>query len=167
MKRLVLVCLLGLILVACGPVAEVPTPLPTAIPPDALPEQGGWAVGFQYEFPPGTFGVGRHRYAFLIHCPVVSSEDVNYGWHTFEVSEDTTMQPEPLYLRLFGLSGDPYTPSQITNDIIHPDRRIIAVVHLVGMAKEAAALAASGCELLVLWDNTGRQLLAPGEPFLP
>lgn len=164
MKRLIAYCLLGLILAACGSTAEVPTPLPTAVPPDALPEQS-WAVSFQYEFPPGSLGVGRHRYAFLIHCPVMSSEDTNSGWHYFEISEEVVRQPGPLYLRLFGLGADPLTPSRITNTIIHPDRQIIAVVHLVGLTEANAALVASGCEVLVFWDDVGRKLLTAGEPF--
>jgi hypothetical protein len=167
MWRLITCCLLGLILGACGSEAEAPTPLPTAVPPDSLPEQGSWAVGFEYEFPPGTFGLGRHRYAFLIHCPVMSAEDSHHGWHYFEISEDVVKQPAPIYLRIFGLSGDPYTLSQVTNNIIHPERQIIAVVHLVGLPKSAATLTASSCEILVFWDNTGRHSLTPGEPFQP
>jgi hypothetical protein len=154
-------------MVACSPTPEIPTPLPTAVPPEVLPEQGSWAVGFEYEFPTGTLGLGQHRYAFLIHCPVISSDDSNSGWHYFEISEDVVKQPAPLYLRLFGLSGSPITPSQITNTTIHPQRQIVAVVHLVGMTKEAADLAAAACEIVLLWDNTGRQPLAAGEPFQP
>ncbi|HSR30163.1 MAG TPA: hypothetical protein VLY63_06320, partial [Anaerolineae bacterium] len=75
MRRLVIVCLLGLVLAACGPTVEVPTPLPTAVPPDSLPDQGTWAVSFQLELPAGAFGQGRHRYAYLIHCPVIGSEN--------------------------------------------------------------------------------------------
>lgn len=167
MRRLIICCLLALSLGACGSKAEVPTPLPTAVPPDGLPEQGGWAVGFRYEFPPGTFGLGKHRYAFLIHCPILSAEDSHYGWHYFEISEEVVKQPAPLYLRLFGLSGDPYSPSQVTNTVIHPEREIIAVVHLVGLPRSAATWAASSCEALVFWDSTGRHALIPGEPFQP
>ena len=160
-------CLLGLLLVACSPAPEVPTPLPTAVPPDNLPEQGSWAVGFEYEFPAGTLGVGPHRYAYLIRCPVISSEDSNTDWHYFEISEDVTRQPDTLYLRMFGLSGSPVNPSRITNTTIHPDRPIVAVVHLVGMTKEAADLAANACEIMVFWDDIGRRLLVAGEPFQP
>jgi hypothetical protein len=160
-------CLLGVVLAACSPAPKVPTPLPTAVPPINLPEQGSWAVGFEYEFPPGIFGLSPHRYAFLIHCPVISSEDSNSGWHYFEISEDVVRQPDTLYLRLFGLSGSPINPSKITNTMIHPERPIVAVVHLVGMTKEAANLAAAACEIVVFWDDTGRQLLVAGEPFQP
>lgn len=167
MRRLIICCLLASVLGACGSQTVAPTPLPTAVPPDRLPGEGGWAVGFQYEFPPGTFGPGRHRYAFLVHCPVISAEDTNYGWHYFEISDEVVQQPAPLYLRLFGLGADPYTPSQITNDIIHPERQIIAVVHLVGLPQSAATLAASSCEIVVFWDDVGRHSLTPGEPFRP
>jgi hypothetical protein len=124
-------------------------------------------VGFEYEFPAGTLGVGPHRYAYLIHCPVISSEDSNSEWHYFEISEDVIRQPDTLYLRLFGLSGSPINPSRITNTMIHPDRQIVAVVHLVGMTKEAADLATSACEIIIFWDDIGRQLLTVGEPFQP
>jgi hypothetical protein len=167
MRFLILCCLLVVAIGACGSQAAAPTPLPTAVPPDRLPEEGGWAVGFQYEFPPDTFGSGQHRFAFLIHCPVISDEDMNYGWHYFEISDEVVQQPAPVYLRLFGLGADPYTPTQITNDVIHPERPIIAVVHLVGLPQSAAPLVASSCEVLVFWDDIGRHSLVPGEPFQP
>ena len=167
MRRFVALCLLGLLLVACSPAPDVPTPLPTAVPPDHLPDQGSWAVSFEHEFPAGTLGMGQHRYAFLIRCPVTSSEDSNTDWQYFEISENVVKQPNPLYLRLFGLSGSPINPSKITNTMIHPERQIVAVVHLVGMTKEAADLAAAACEIMIFWDNTGRQLLVASEPFQP
>jgi hypothetical protein len=167
MRSVLMFCLLGLLLAACSPASEVPTPLPTAVPPDNLPEQGGWAVGFEYEFPPGALGIGQHRYSYLIHCPVLSSEDSHSDWRYFEISDNVVKQPAPLYLRLFGLSGSPITPSQITNTTIHPERQIVAVVHLVGLTKEAANLAASACEVVLFWDNVGRHPLAAGEPFQP
>lgn len=158
-------CFIALVLAACGSMGEEPTPLPTAVPPDTLPDEAIWAVSFRYEFPEGTFGLGPHRYAFLIHCPVLSAEDTHHGWHYFTVSEEVAALPEPLYLRLFGLSRALFNSIAVAEDVVAADQQIVAVVHLVGLSKPAAEMAASECELFVFWDNTGRQLLAPGEPF--
>jgi hypothetical protein len=167
MRHLIVLCFLSLWLAACGPTAEVPTPLPTAVPPDQLPEQGIWAVSFKHEFPAGVFGAGRHRYAYLIHCPVISSEDTPTEWRFFEISEEALNQPTPLYLRIFGLSNEEFNTSLLPDDNVHPDREIVAVVHLVGLAKPVAEMAVEGCEVIVFWDDTGRQPLSAGEPFRP
>lgn len=167
MRLGLVLALLGLALGACAPTQAVPTPLPTAVPPDTIPEQGSWSIGFQYEFPAGRLAEGTHRYALLIHCPVISTEDERYGWHSFEISQEAPGQVEPVYLRLFGLSSDPYSPAPLERAVIHPVQPIVAVVHLVGLPRSVAGLAASSCELFVFWDDTGRQLLAPGEPFQP
>jgi hypothetical protein len=145
----------------------VPTPLPTAVPPDTIPEVGGWSIGFQYEFPPGRLAEGAHRYALLIHCPVISSEDEHYGWHIFNISSEAPEQSGPVYLRISGLNADPYAVTPLERAVIHPDQPIVAVVHLVGLPRSVAGEAASSCELFVFWDNHGRQLLTPGEPFQP
>lgn len=163
---LVLVVLAS-ILAACGPAAEVPTPLPTAVPPDLESDGGIWSLGFRYDFPGGVFGPGRHRYAFLFHCPVVYQEDMPSGWIDFEVSQDVAPQPEPVYLRLQGLSSDLYNPTYNTNRVIHPERPIVAVVYLVGLDRPAADLAAKECEVVVFWDSNGRHSLFAQEPFLP
>lgn len=167
MRRLVIVCLLGLVLAACGPTVEVPTPLPTAVPPDSLPDQGTWAVSFQLELPAGAFGQGRHRYAYLIHCPVIGSENTPTEWRFFEISEDVLNQPTPVYLRISGLSSDVFNTTQLADNVIHPDQQIIAVVHLVGMARSAAEMVASECEIILFLDDTGRKPLTAGEPFQP
>lgn len=159
--------LLVFVLATCAPGQPVPTPLPTAIPPDTIPEQGSWSIGFQYEFPPGRLAEGMHRYALLIHCPVISPEDEHYGWHLFDISPEAPAAVGPVYLRLFGLSNDPYAVAPLERAVVHPDQPLVAVVHLVGLPRPAAQLAASSCELFVFWDSTGRQLLTPGEPFQP
>ncbi|MGD8398765.1 MAG: hypothetical protein PVG11_07900 [Anaerolineae bacterium] len=149
-------------------VLEGPAALPTAVPPEpgrAL-EAGTWAISFRYDFPPDTFGEGLHRYAFLARCPPVSSEDITSPWHTFQVSDDVVRQTEPVYLRLHGLSTDAFNPTAMTNDTIHPERPIIAIIHFVGLPQSAAGLAAN-CEAIVLWDDVGRHALEPGEPFQP
>jgi hypothetical protein len=169
MRRPFVLCLVGLVLAACGPVAEVPTPLPTAVPPDAIPagEEGLWAIDFRYEFPKGTFGLGPHRYRFWIHCPVTSSDDTITDWLLFEISDVVLPQKEPIYLRLLGLSNEPFAPSYNANNVFDPERPVIAAVYLVGLSYQAASLAASGCEALVLWDEVGRRALPAGEPFQP
>ena len=171
MNRLVVLLVLGgWLLSACGPTpTPVPTPLPTAVPPaeDRSQQTGTWAVSFRYDFPPGTFGLSEHRYAFLAQCPVVSDKDITSDWHQFEVTDEVLPQPEPLYLRLHGLSADPFNPSAMSNDQIHPDRPIVAIMHLVGLTREAADMASSSCEAVLLWDEVGRAILVPGEPFQP
>lgn len=169
MRRLFVLCLTGLCLAACGSTAEVPTPLPTAVPPDIMPagDEELWAISFKYEFPEKTFELGPHRYRLWVHCPVVSAEDTVTDWRLFEVSDGVLPRKEPIYLRLLGLSNEPLAPSYNTNNVFDPDRPVIAVVHLVGLPGQAASLAASGCEGLILWDNGARQALQPGEPFQP
>lgn len=171
MKRLVVLLVVGVwLLSACGPTpTPVPTPLPTAVPPaeDRSQETGTWAVSFRHDFPPETFGLSEHRYAFLAQCPIVSEEDITTDWHYFEVTDEVLPQPEPLYLRLHGLSADPFNPTVIANDQIHPDRPIVAIMHFVGLTQQTAEMARDACEAIVLWDAFGRQQLTPGEPFQP
>lgn len=167
MRLLWVLALSGIALGACAPAQAVPTPLPTAVPPESLPVQGTWAVSFQYELPPGSLAEGTHRYALLIHCPVISSEDEHYGWHIFDLSPEVPPQVGPVYLRIFGLSRDLYSAAALTRAVVHPEQSLVAVVHLVGLTESQAELVAASCELLVFWDDTGRQLLSPGEPFQP
>lgn len=167
MRLLLILALLGLVLGACAPAQPAPTPLPTAVPPDVIPEQGSWSIGFQHEFPPGRLAEGTHRYALLIHCPVVFSEDEHYGWHIFDISQEAPAQVGPVYLRLFGLSSDPVAVAPLARAVVHPVQPLVAVVHLTGLTREAAEMAASSCELFVFWDSMGRQLLKAGEPFQP
>jgi hypothetical protein len=165
-RRVVLISLIGLLLAACHQ-QRPSTPLPTAVPPAPDRSPDIWAVPFRYEFPAELLGVGEHRYAFLIRCPVIESKDIATEWRHFRVSDQILPQSEPVYLRMEGLSSDPFTPSYITNRVIHPERPVIAVVHLVGLSRSAAEIAAADCQVLVFWDAVGRQLLAPQEPVLP
>ena len=116
---------------------------------------------------PGFLGEGPHRYAFLMRCPVVSAEDEPSEWRFFEISEQAPLQPKPIYLRLHGLSLAPLSPSYLTGNVLHPQQPIIAVVHYVGLPKPAAELAASECEVVLLFDDTGRRVLAAQEPRQP
>lgn len=166
MRGLWILVLAGLILAACGPAAtEVPTPLPTAVPPEVTGIGGSWAVGFTHEFRPGEFAAGVHRYRFLLHCPPLGTEDVNTDWFLFELSEEADLNPGPLYLRLNGISSEPLVPGFLASRTFHPDQQFIAAVHYVGLSRLAAEQAVTECELLVFWDNVGRQMLVPGEPF--
>jgi hypothetical protein len=104
----------------------------------------------------------------------VSAEDTVSDSLLFKVSDDVVPQKEPVYLRLHGLSDAPFAVSPIAGQgidpsrpAIDPDRPVIAIVHLVGLSSQAASLAASSCEALVLWDNGDRHILEAGEPFQP
>jgi len=166
MRILLVLLIIGLILAACGPAAtEVPTPLPTAVPPQVTDVGGDWAIGFQYEFPEGAFAEGTHRYRYLMHCPIFSAEDMNTDWLLFELSDEVELSPEPVYLRLSGLSSEPLSPAFLPTRTFHPDQKFIAVVHYIGLARLAAEQAASECELLIFWDSDRRQMLVPKEPF--
>jgi hypothetical protein len=169
MRRLLVVCSLLLMLASCGQVEEVPTPLPTAVPPAALPsgDPGVWAVGFQHEFPVGIFGQGAHRYSFLIHCPVTQMENDKTDWQYFEVTDEAPLHPQPLYLRLAGLSSQSFAPAYMAYNVVHPEQSLVAELYLVGLSQQVAQLTAANCEVVIFWDNTGRQPLAVGEPFRP
>lgn len=163
------VCLLALSLAACGPVAEGPTPLPTAVPPDGTPDGGNSfsAIGFQLAFDDDMFGQGLHRYRFLIHCPVAAMEDQVTEWQYFEVSPAANLQPGPLYLRLEGLSSRDFVPVYLPDPTVHPDQPLVAMVYLVGLPQRVAEAAAAECEVIMYWDDVGRQALKAGEPFQP
>jgi len=164
MKHLLILCLVGLTLAACGPTAEVPTPLPTAVPPE-VDQFGNWGITFQHEFPVGTFGPGPHRFRYLGQCPILLEQDFVTEWIFFEISEDAELQSGPVYLRLRGLSAEPLLLSYPATATLHPEQQIIAVVHFIDIARSAADLAVSGCEILIFWDEMGRQLLKATEPF--
>ncbi|MFC2030782.1 hypothetical protein ACFLWA_08660 [Chloroflexota bacterium] len=164
MRQVAVFGILVFALVACGTSAQVPTPLPTAVPPDG-DATGNWAIGFRYEFPAGSFGEGRHRFRLLVHCPVVSAQDVNTDWHFFEISGQASLQSQPVYLRLAGLSFDPLAQDAPVTAALHPDQEVIAVMHWIDMARVSADLIAAQCEAMVFWDNAGRHSLNAGEPF--
>jgi hypothetical protein len=148
--------------VACNPAAQAPTPLPTAVPPEFEPG-GDWAISFQYEFPVGTFGEGRHRFRYLVHCPPLHGDEAT-EWVYFEISEDAQLLPGPVYLRVRGLSAEPLVLSYPATTTVHPEQQITAVVHYMGLDRQAAELSRS-CEMIIFWDDTGRHPLTAMEPF--
>lgn len=164
MRLVAVVSVVVLAVVACARAPEGPTPLPTAVPPDQG-ATGNWAIGFRHEFPTGSFGEGRHRFRLLVHCLVLVAQDINSDWQFFEISDQAPLQPGPVYLRLAGLSSDPLASQALASGTLHPNQKVVAVMHWVGIPRASADLVASQCETLIFWDNTGRQSLAVGEPF--
>lgn len=168
MRRLLILCLLGLVLAACGPAAEAPTPLPTAVPPDLEPG-GNWTIGFEYEFPAATFGEGPHRFRYLLHCPplgsVLGGDESATDWVYFEISEDAQLYPSPIYLRLHGLSTERLGLSYPSSGVFHPEQQFVAVMHYIGMPLSAVEMARTECETIIFWDETGHQGLTIQEPF--
>lgn len=167
-KRLiVLLCLIELALVACDKAspAEIPTPLPTAVPPTG--DSDGWGIGFRHEFPPEFWGEGNHRYAFLVHCPVLSAENIPTEWQYFQVSEEAQLRTGPIYLRVGGLSTEPLKAAYRSDIVVHPAQQTIAALYFVGMSQESAERAATECEAVFLWDNKFTQPLTTMESFQP
>jgi hypothetical protein len=158
--------LLGLVifvLVACSTASSPKiTPLPTAIPPSGEP--GGWAISFSYTFESG-WGVSAHRYQFLVHCPAVMEEDLITDWVWFDVVESAQLSPDPVYMRINGLSYGVLAPASI--EIIHPEQQTVAVVTLLGFPESTARTAAEDCQGLIRYDDKPPLSLTAEEPFRP
>jgi hypothetical protein len=162
-----LLCAIGLAVTACSaptPTVAV-TPLPTAVPPSTSPAT--WAIGFQHEFPPDFWNEGRHRYALYIKCPGPDGANISTDWIYFQVSEDAQLQPSPVYLRLQGLSTEAFIPAYSSRLVIHPAQSTSAVAYLIGMPRDAVDAAMTECERYLFWDEGGRAILDPLEPFQP
>ena len=77
--------------VAPLPTAEILSTLPTAVPPEGEPGQiGEWAIPFSYQMPDGTFGIGFHRYALHVDCPILAQDSLAGQWRDFVVTNDVT-----------------------------------------------------------------------------
>lgn len=173
MKRLMfLYCLVGLLLVACsGAAPEVlPTPLPTAVPPERPAAPGDWAVSFQRTFPPGYWPEGIHRYGYRLQCapPISTLDDFSSEWQEFQVSGASQPQAgeDVVFLRLNGISLQPFSPT-LAEPVIHPGQQTVAIIHLLGLTQEDAAQVASQCEVLIGWDEGALVSLTALEPFQP
>ena len=177
-KHRLLLCFIGLALVACSPAtpsatqispptAAPPMMLPTAVPPETF--AGSWAISFEYYFPENYWSVGDHRYGFYIDCPLLMQERVGSDWVWFRATDEEIMPiyELPVYLRLGGLSFGALAP--ISMDTIHYKQATIAVVTLLGITEEDAKLASTSadCVVFINWDVGSTQILTPGEPFQP
>lgn len=165
--KIILLCLLGLVLAACGTAStsNAPTSLPTAVPPAGMP--GVWSIGFKYDFPHEFWGPGEHRYGFLVACPFLEDGRISTEWQYFQVSEDALIQPATIYLRVSGLSNAVFSTVYLDNMVMHPRQQTAAVIYLLGISQEDAESAASECEALISWDQAGRAVLETMEPFQP
>jgi len=149
------------------PTAESASGLPTAVPPEGEPgEIGEWAIPFIYQMPEGTWGIGFHRYALHVDCPILAQDSLSGEWRDFVVTNDATLLNVPVFLRLGGLSTGTLALPNVRN--IHPDQVTIALVTIIGVTEEQAGIAAesSDCEVIVVWDG-GAEELSPAEPYRP
>ena len=151
-------------LTACSSTAS-PQPtytvLPTAIQPETLP--GTWAVPFGTGFRAGFWSVGIHRYSITVDCPS-STQDIEGVWNSFEVTEETAIDPNPIFLRLSGLSAGPLFPLGIRT--INPAQETVAYVTLLGLDENGVQDAINECQIFMFFDDqdTPFQLL-PLEPY--
>jgi hypothetical protein len=158
--------LIGLLVVSCSATSNLPQEgLPTAVPPNAV--SGQWAIPFEYEFPLGFWAEGLHRYGFLFSCPAIDVGTSGSEWRIFEVTGESPVQDDPVYMRLQGLSFGRISSAHF--DIIHPEQKTVALVTFLGLSEETAQEAAgsSDCEVLMRWDDVATQMLAPGNPYQP
>ena len=177
-KILLMILFLSLALAACGadekgdedtpapPATEAPpapTPLPTAVPPDSA-EIGNWAITFRYDFPDAFWVPGDHTYGFVIFCPG-QVFDYNGEWIFFRVTENEIPQSFPIYLRLSGLSLEPFRSAYLDENRINPDQATAAVVHLVGLSEEQVEKAREDCEILLAWDRSPPQAMEVSAVF--
>ena len=178
MTKVVMIISLTLIVVAAAcsnqgepeeptpiPSVQAATPLPTAVPPDSA-AGGGYAVTFRYDFPDGYWHLGNHSYGFLNDCPE-SAYDFSTEWLIFKVTEEVDPVHFPVYLRLNGLSVEPYSPAYMQEFVIHPDQATAAVVHLVGLSEEQAEEAQNECEMLIAWDRSLPKSMEAADIFRP
>jgi hypothetical protein len=116
--------------------------------------------------PEGTFGIGFHRYALHVDCPILAQDSLAGQWRDFVVTNDVTLFNAPIYLRLGGLSTGTLGPTNVQT--IHPDQLTIALVTIIGVTEEQAVIAAesSDCEVVVVWGG-GAEELSAMEPYRP
>jgi hypothetical protein len=150
------------------PTAEIVSTLPTAVPPEGEPGQiGEWALPFVYQMPEGTWEIGFHRYALHVNCPILEQDSLAGVWQDFVVTDDVTPLSTPVYLRLGGLSMSTLGPENVLT--ISPDQLTIALVTIIGVTEEQAAVAAESkdCEVVIGWDGANAEELLPAEPYRP
>ena len=152
-----------------APQWEDVAPLPTAVPPETLP--GGedlWAVGFQHEFPPEFWSTGFHRYAFRVECPIAGIGAFSSEWVSFATDPYRPEQEEAtVYLRLNGLSTEPFVPLYLSEQAIHPSQPTVGALYFLGLSADDAARAAESCTALIGWDSNSSVEMVPIEPFQP
>lgn len=124
-------------------------------------EGGPWAVDFTLDLEPGFWEVGHHRYQIWLECEPLGPRQ--WSQHTFEADQESEIIEDDLYVRLYGLSMHKTGPTGIKQ--IHTDQPTIAVVTVLGLARDTAAEASEDCvgELRL---EDGRVFEMPaGSPF--
>ena len=96
-----------------------------------------------------------------IHLPNSELVEDRYGWEAHEAFIRMCTN----YLQ--GVSAQPLVVSYPSGGTFHPDQQFIAVVHYVGLPRFMAEQARTECEILVFWDDFGRQVLQGVEPYQP
>jgi hypothetical protein len=116
--------------------------------------------------PDDAWRIGFHRYALHVDCPILAQDSLAGEWRDFVVTNDVTPLNVPVYMRLGGLSTGALGPPNVQT--IHPDQVTIALVTIVGVTEEQAAIAAESpdCEVVVVWDG-GAEELSTAEPYRP
>lgn len=152
-----------------GP-ASVPSALPQASLPTAIPPEGEtsvWAVSFFYEFPEEFWPIGQHQYGFFLDCPELGQVESSGDWRFFQVTNATPSFEAPIFLRLGGLSTGVLDPINV--DAINPSQATVAVITILGISEQQAVDAAGSreCEMVVGWDRRQAEPLVASQPFQP
>lgn len=150
--------------------AAVPTGLPAASLPTAVPPEGQtslWAISFTFEFPADFWALGQHQYGFFMECPELGQLQSSSEFRFFQVTNAAPTFAQPVYLRLGGLSTGPLEPINV--EAINPSQATIAMLTILGITEEQALSAAdpTACQIVFGWDGMRAENLLAGAPFQP
>ena len=152
----------AIILAACSTGNRpLPTPFPTAVPPETIPEIN-WAISYQTKFEPHFWDSGTHKYRFVIDCPTIQIDDPITAWVNFSVDENSNLSFNPVYLRINGI-GPGVLGSTWEGDF-QPEKESNAVVTIFMPLEKFNA---STCNVEFQWDDLFSRNLVPGKPYRP
>jgi hypothetical protein len=152
-----LLFILALVVVGCGTNVAA---LEEAPRPDTF-EGGPWAVEFELDLEPGFWEVGHHRYQIWLECEALGPRQ--WSQHNFEADQSSEIIEDDLYVRLYGLSLHKTGPTGIKH--INTEQPTIAVVTVLGLARETATVASEECVAELRLED-GRVIdILPRPPF--